>query len=75
MGMNSQLSLEDRIVDVRTRLYSYLRHHNLRDVVRERGAWTVGLGRVVVNALLAGLGLSSIRKLAMMRNIVDDQTH
>lgn len=61
--VKSKFSVEGRIVDVQTQLDSYLRQHNLRDAVRERGARKVGPGRVVVNAVLRVYDRGSIRRL------------
>lgn len=74
--MYRKLVLDDRIFAVQTKLYIYLRQHNLHDVVRQDGVWTTGPGRVMVNALLAGAWpreyKEAVRRVTLLRNIVDD---
>lgn len=72
LRMNSKVkvSVEDRIIDIETRLCSYFRQRNFHDLCGREAHGKQGL-----DALLGGLWrreCKAVKRAAVMRNIVDD---
>lgn len=53
--MDGNLSVEDRVIAVETKLFQYSRTKNLFDKVMPNREWAAGPGTIVVKARLSGM--------------------